>query len=207
MSPQNFEKCKGRFDPTPQKEEVPLAMQLAKKTKERGSVLAQIERERALVGDLKPKYERHMERKYSLQREIEELEALSTAAEAQQGIHVDLLPQASASCPQDDEAMESGALAPSGVGVGFMKPTKTEDCQDICYQACVWRKGAFAKGRRSSLIVKAESFSTDELVRFQEDLASLSNSRQSEDKSEVQVVAEQETDDISVELEPSASLG
>ena len=53
--------------------------------------MAQIERERVLVGDLKTKYEKHtetltqlMERKYSLQREIEELEMLSAAAEEKQ---------------------------------------------------------------------------------------------------------------------------
>ena len=84
-------KYKSSFDPTPQKEEVPLALQLANKTKERSSVLAQIERERVLVGDLKAKYEKHtetlsqlMERKYSFQREIEELEMLSAAAEEKQ---------------------------------------------------------------------------------------------------------------------------
>ena len=48
----------------------------------------------------------------------------------------------------------------------------------------------------------------EELALFQEQLTALSNSRQSEDKNEVRVVAEQETDDISAtELEPSASLG
>ena len=89
MTPEDYLKYKSSFDPTPQKEEVLLALQLANKTKERA--LAQIERERVLVGDLKAKYEKHtqtltqlMERKYSLQREIEELEALSAAAEAQQ---------------------------------------------------------------------------------------------------------------------------
>ena len=89
LSPEDCLKYKSSFDPTSQKEEVPLALQLANKTKERGSVLAQIACERVLVGDLKTKYEKHtetltqlMERKYSLQREIEELEALSTAAEA-----------------------------------------------------------------------------------------------------------------------------
>ena len=133
------------------KEEVGLALQLANKTKERGSVLAQIERERVLVRDVKTKYEKYTETltelmEYSLQREIEELEALSPAAEAkQQGVQVEpsgprfaarppagktsgASPWASASCPQDeeadDEAMESGALTPTGVGVGFIKPTK-----------------------------------------------------------------------------------
>ena len=97
LSPEDYLKYKSSFEPSPQKEEVPLALQLANKTKERGSVLAQIERERVLVGDLKAKYEKHtetltqlMERKYSLQREIEELEALSAAAEAkQQGVPVE----------------------------------------------------------------------------------------------------------------------
>ena len=52
LSPEDYLKYKSSFDPTPEKEEVPLALQLANKTKERGSVLAQIERERVLVGDL-----------------------------------------------------------------------------------------------------------------------------------------------------------
>ena len=78
------------------------------KTKERGSVLAQIERERVLVGDLKAKYEKHtealtqlMERKYSLQREIEELESLSAAAKAkQQGVPVEPLAPGPPQTPQ-----------------------------------------------------------------------------------------------------------
>ena len=153
MSPAGFEKYKGRIDPTPQKDEVPLALQLAKKTKERGSALAQIERERVLVGDLKTKLEKLtetltelMDRKYSLQRENEELEAFSAAAEAQQqSVQVDLLapgppqgpqpvgpreplpgpPPLVEEVPQDEEgeAMESGALTPTGAGVGFIEPT------------------------------------------------------------------------------------
>ena len=99
MTPEDYLKYKSSFDPTPQKEEVPLALQLANKTEERSSVLAQIERERGLVSDLKAKYEKHtetltqlMERKHSLQREIEELEALSAAAEAkQQSVQVEPL--------------------------------------------------------------------------------------------------------------------
>ena len=85
MSPRGLFEIQVLFDPTPQKEEVPLALQLANKTKARGSVLAQIERERVLVGDLKAKYEKHtdaltqlMERKvFASKREIEELELLS----------------------------------------------------------------------------------------------------------------------------------
>ena len=92
-------KYKSSFEPSAQKEEVPVALQLANKTKERGSVLAQIGRERVLVSDLKAEHEKHtetltqlMERKYSLQSEIEELEALSAAAEAKQhGVSVEPL--------------------------------------------------------------------------------------------------------------------
>ena len=92
LSSEDFEKYKGRIDPAPQEEEVPLALQLAKKTKERGGVLAQIEHERGMVRDFETKFKKHsevlvelMERKYTLEREIEELEALSAAAESQQG--------------------------------------------------------------------------------------------------------------------------
>ena len=136
--------------------EVPLAFQLANKTKERGSVLAQIERERVLVSDLTSKYEKHtetltqlMERKYSLQRESEELESLSAAAEAkQQGVPVEPLAPGPPQTPQpvglrevfpgppplieqvtqdeegDDEAVEPGDLIP-GAGVGFYQADQT----------------------------------------------------------------------------------
>ena len=57
-----------------------------------GGVLVQIEHERGLVRDFETKFKKQtevlvelMERKYTLQREIEELEALSAAAESQQG--------------------------------------------------------------------------------------------------------------------------
>ena len=46
LSPEDCLKYKSSFEPSPQKEEVPLASQLSNKTKERSSVLAQIERER-----------------------------------------------------------------------------------------------------------------------------------------------------------------
>ena len=65
-------------------------------------------------------------------------------------------------------------------------------------------KGAFSRGRRSSLIVKAASLSLHDLVLLQEQVSALSNSRQNEDKKEVQVVAEQESDISATELEQSA---
>ena len=158
-------------------EEVPLALQLANKTKERGSVLAQIERERVLVGDLEAKYEKYtetlsqlMERKYSLQRETEELESLSAAAEAkQEGVPVEPLAPGPPQTPQpvglrdvflgpppliedvpqdeegDDEAMQPGDLIP-GAGVGFIKPTKRKLAKAPAVKR-VLVKGAFSKGR------------------------------------------------------------
>ena len=197
LSPEDYLKYQSLFKPSPQKEEVPLALQLANKTKERGSVLAKIERERVLVGDLKAKYEKHtetltqlMERKYSLQREIEELEALSAAAEAkQQGVPVEPVapgpPQGSQpvgprdvfpgppplieGVPQDegdDESMEPGDITP-GAGVGFIKPTKRKLAKATAVKR-VLGKGAFSKGGRSSLIVKAATLSTQDLVLLQE---------------------------------------
>ena len=179
LSPADYLKYKSSFDPTPQKEEVPLALQLANKTKERGSVLAQIERERVLVGDLKAKYEKHtetltqlMERKYTLQREIEELEMLSAAAEEKQhNVPVETVAPVPPHTPQpvgpretlpgppplmeedpheeegDDEAMEPGDIIP-GAGVGFVKPTKRRLSKATAVNR-VLRKGVFSKGRRS----------------------------------------------------------
>ena len=46
-----------------------------------------------------------------------------------------------------------------------------------------------------------------DLVLLQEQVTALSNSRQNEDKNEVQVVAEQGSEISATELEPSASLG
>ena len=48
--------------------------------------------------------------------------------------------------------------------------------------------------------------STHDLVLLQEQLTALSNPRQSEDKKEVHVSAEQESDISATELEPRASL-
>ena len=207
LSPEDYLKYKSSFDPTPEKEEVPLALQWANKTKERGSVLAQIERERVLVADLKAKYEKHtetltqlMERKYSLQREIEELEMLSAAAEEKQhDVPVDPHDEG------DDESTEPGDITP-GAGVGFIKPTKRRLSKATAVNR-VLRNCAFSKGRRSSLIAKAATLSTHDLVLLQEQVIELSNSRHNEDKKEVQDIAERGSEISATDLEPSASLG
>ena len=50
--------------------------------------------------------------------------------------------------------MEADALTPAGVGVGFIKPTKRQLAKASAVKR-VLGKGAFPRGRRSSLIVKA----------------------------------------------------
>ena len=62
----------------------------------------------------------------------------------------------------DDEAMEPGALIP-GAGFRFNKPTKRKLAKALAIKRML-RKSAFSKGRRSSLIVKAASLSTQDLV-------------------------------------------
>ena len=101
--------------------------------------------------------------------------------------------------------MDSVALTLTGAGIGFIKPTKRKLAKASAIKR-VLGKGAFSRGSRSSLIVRAASLSTDDLVLLQEQVTAVSNSRQSEDKKEVQVVAEQESDISVTELGPSASL-
>ena len=52
MSLEDYQKYKSSFDPTPQKEEVLLAVQLGNKTKERGTVMERIEHYRIVCRDL-----------------------------------------------------------------------------------------------------------------------------------------------------------
>ena len=81
MSPEDYEKYKSSFEPSPAKEEVPLAVQLANKTKER-AVMGRIEHYRNVCRDLETKLMKQSElleeavaRKATLQDEINELEA------------------------------------------------------------------------------------------------------------------------------------
>ena len=73
---------KSSFKPAPAKEKVPLAVQLANKTKERGTIMGRIEHYRHLCRDLETKLTKQselldeaVERKATLQNEINELEA------------------------------------------------------------------------------------------------------------------------------------
>ena len=55
--------------------------------------------------------------------------------------------------------------------------------------------------------MKAATLSTPDLVLLQEQVTELSNSRQNEDKNEVQDIAERRSEISATDLEPSASLG
>ena len=75
-------------------------------------------------------------------------------------------------------------MNPTGAGVGFIWPTKRKLAKASAVKR-VLGKSAFSRGRRSSLIVRAASLSTHDLVLLQEQVTALSNSRQNEDKKEV----------------------
>ena len=81
MNPEDYQKYKSSFELSLAKEEVPLAVQLANKTKERGTIMGRIEHYRHVCHDLETKLmkqsellEEAVERKASLQNEINELE-------------------------------------------------------------------------------------------------------------------------------------
>ena len=89
MSPEDCQKYKSSFEPSPAKEEVPLAVQVTDKTKERGTVMGRIEHYRNVCRDLETKLmkqsellEQAVERKATMQNEINELEVRIAAEEA-----------------------------------------------------------------------------------------------------------------------------
>ena len=81
MSSEDYQKYKSSFEPAPAKEEVPLAVQLANKTKERDTVMKRIEHHGNVCRELETKlmkqselHDEAVERKATLQNEINELE-------------------------------------------------------------------------------------------------------------------------------------
>ena len=89
MSLEDYQKYKSSFEPTPQKEEVPLSVQLANKIKERSTVMGRIEHCRNVCRDLETKLmkqpellEEAVEHKATLQDEINEIEARIAASGA-----------------------------------------------------------------------------------------------------------------------------
>ena len=87
MSPEDHQKFKSSFEPTPAKEEVPLAVQLDK-TKEKGTVMGRIEHYRNVCRDLETKLMKQselldeaVERKATLQDEINNMKTQIATAE------------------------------------------------------------------------------------------------------------------------------
>ena len=81
-SPEDYQKYKSSFEPSPAKEEVPLAVQLANKTKERETVMGRIEHYQNVCRDWETrlmkeseKFDEPVARKSALQDEINEIEA------------------------------------------------------------------------------------------------------------------------------------
>ena len=97
MSPEDYQKYKSSFEPSPAKEEVPLAVRVASKTKERGMVMGRIEHYRNVCRDLETrlmkeseKFDAAVARKSALQDEINEIEAWRRSPELLQGLRLDL---------------------------------------------------------------------------------------------------------------------
>ena len=190
MSPEDFEKYKSSFDPTPAKEEEPLAVQLANKTKEMGTVMRQIEHYRNVCRDLEVKLMRQGElldeniaRKAALQDEINEVEARIAAEENGP-------PPAAPACPppevpvifppppeeemDEDTQMESEA-PDTGAGVGaFALPSKKR----IVKSAFRKRASLRLTESRSSVFTKLSKLSPPELLRLSEQCTALAKSRE-----------------------------
>ena len=189
MSPEDYEKYKSSFDPTPAKEEVPLAVQLANKTKERGTVMGRIEHYRNVCRDLEIKLMRQGElldeniaRKATLQDEINELEA--RIAEEESGPPPaappgpppqlqEVFPPPPEEEIDEDTQMESEA-PDTGAGVGaFALPSKKKVIKST------FRKRASLRltESRSSVFAKLSKLSPQELLRLSEQCTALAKDR------------------------------
>ena len=180
MSPEDFEKYKSSFDPTPAKEEEPLAVQLANKTKEMGTVMRQIEHYRNVCRDLEVKLMRQGElldeniaRKAALQDEINVVEARIAAEEtgpppaAPPGPPPEL--QEAFPPPPEEEMDEDTQMeneAPdTGGGVGsFALPSKKR----VVKSAFRKRASLRLTESRSSVFTKLSKLSPPELLRLSE---------------------------------------
>ena len=190
MSPEDFEKYKSSFDPTPAKEEEPLAVQLANKTKEMGTVMRQIEHYRNVCRDLEVKLMRQGElldeniaRKAALQDEINEVEARIAAEEngpppaAPPGPPPEFqeaFPPPPEEDMDEDTQMENEA-PDTGAGVGvFAQPSKKRMVKSA------FRKRASLRlsESRSSVFTRLSKLSPPELLRLSEQCTALAKSRE-----------------------------
>ena len=191
MSPEDYQKYKSSFERSPAKEEVPL-VQLANKTKERGTVMGRIEHYRNVCRDLETKLmkqsellEEAVERKATLQNEINELEERIAEEEAR-------IPPAAPSGPppvvqevfpppleeenEDDTQMDCEA-PDTGAGVGaFVSPSKKKVIKSL------FRKRASLRlsESRSSVFAKLSKLSSQDLLKLSEQCSALGKDRDSD---------------------------
>ena len=135
MSPENYQKYKSSVQPSPAKEEVLLAVQLANKTKERGTVMGRLEHYRNVCRDLETKLmkqsellEEAVERRATLQDEINELEVRIAEEESRTPLAAPAVQEVFLPPPEEENEEDTqmeGEVPDTGAGFGaFVSPSK-----------------------------------------------------------------------------------
>ena len=168
ISPEDYQKYKSSFEPSPAKEEVPLAVELANKTKERGTVMGCVEHYRNVCRDLETmlmkeseKFDEAVERKSALEARIAEKESPPVVQEA--------FPPPPEEENEEDTQMENEA-PDTGAGVGdFVSPSKKKVIKSP------FRKRASLRlmETRSSVFAKLSKLSSQELLKLSEQCSAL----------------------------------
>ena len=189
MSPEDYQKYKSSFEPSPAKEEVPLAVQLANKTKERGTVMGRIEHYRNVCRDLETrlmkeseKFDEAVARKSALQDEINEIEARIAEEESRAPpgapsgpppVVQEAFRRPPAEENEEDTQMENEA-PDTGAGVGdFVSPSEKKVIKSP------FRKRASLRlmETRSSVFAKLSKLSSQELLKLSEQCSALAKDR------------------------------
>ena len=184
-------KYKSSFEPSPAKEEVPLAVQLANKTKERGTVMGRIEHHRNVCRDLETRHVKESEkfdeseaRKSALQDEINELEVRIAEEESRAppaappgpppAVQEVFLPPP-AEENEEDMQME-GEVPDTGAGVGaFVSPSKKKVISSFRERASLRLTET-----RSSVFAKISKLSSQDLLKLSEQCSALAKDRDSD---------------------------
>ena len=212
MSPEDHQTYKSSFEPAPVKEKVPLAVQLANKTKERRTVMGRIEHYRNVCRDLETKLMKQselldeaVERKATLQNEINELEVRIAEEESRvppvppsgppPEVLVAFLP------PPEDENEEDTQMeneAPiDGPGVGeFVWPSKKKVIKSAFRQRASFRLTESG----SSVFAKLSMLSPQELLRLSEQCSALAKGRDPDLGMDEPALPATEEDDVQVTL-------
>ena len=184
MSPEDYQNYKSSSEPSPSKKEVPLAVQLANKTKERGTVMGRIEHYRDVCRDLETKL---MGQSELLEEAVARDELEVRIAEEESRVP----PGAPAGPPpavpveyspppeeenEEDAQMENEA-SDTGAGVGaFVSPSKKKVIKST------FRKRASLRltESRSSVFAKLSKPSSQELLKLSEQCSALAKDRDSD---------------------------